>query len=363
MAAPKADFIQRQKQLNDDLEAGRFRTVYLIFGDQSYLRLQNKERLRKALLGDGDEMNLSRCSGQDVQAADVLEQAQTLPFFADRRVIFVENCGWFDKKASAESDAMAEMISGIPDTAAVVFVEEAADRRKKLFKAISKYGTVLECDTPDETTLRTWAGSLFSREGIRIEGAALALFLDRTGEDMQNIASEAEKLVCYSMQGGHAAKGTVIRREDVKKVVAPRVKDRIVEMVEAVALRDRQRALTIYADLLALQTPPQIILTLMMRQFSQLIQVQEMLGTHSDKEIASAMRLPYFVIGRRYKPALKGYTREELVDALEDCVKADRSSKSGRIDAGAAVELLLVRLAERPGGSENKGAAGRERPR
>ena len=343
----KADFAQRQKQLNDDLAAGRFARAYLLCGEQAYLRLQNRDRLRKVLLGDGDEMNLSRFSGQDVKADEIAELAETLPFFADRRVIIVENTGWLGKKGGAESDAMADYLPKVPDTTSIVFVEETADKRRKLYKALKDSGFILECDTPDETTLRSWAGSLFRREGIEIEGAALALFLEYAGEDMQNIASEAEKLICYSL-GGSSGKH-VIRREEVRKVCVPRVKDRIFEMIEAVASRNRKKALEIYMDLLSLQTAPQIILTLMIRQYMQLLQVQEMAGSRNDKEIATVLHLPAFVITRRYKPALRSYSRADLLRALDDCLEADRESKSGRIDAGAAVELLLVRHAGRKG--------------
>ena len=85
MAAKKSggDYAANQRQLNDGLAKGEFRRIYLICGEQAYLRLYNKGKLVKALLGDGDEMNLSRYSGSDVAARDVIDMAQTLPFFAD----------------------------------------------------------------------------------------------------------------------------------------------------------------------------------------------------------------------------------------------------------------------------------------
>ena len=102
MAAKKDDFAQQQSLLNKELKEGSFRRVYLLCGEQAYLRLQNRDRLRAALLGDGDEMNVSVYTGMDVTAREVIDEAQTLPFFADRRVILLENSVFFSKKDSAD---------------------------------------------------------------------------------------------------------------------------------------------------------------------------------------------------------------------------------------------------------------------
>lgn len=358
MAARKTggDFAANQRQLNEELARGDFKRIYLLCGEQAYLRLQNREKLVKALLSDGDEMNLSRFAGSDVSALDVIDMAQTLPFFADRRVVVIENSGLLSPKSAAksvtgsktaaalaeEADKIADFVPQIPDTAAVVFVEENVDRRGRLYKAIAKsqkddLGFILECSTPEEADLRAWASGIFRRSGFTIDGRTLALFLSYTGEDMQNIAGEAEKLCCYSLGQGE------ITEQAVKDVCSPRIRDRIFDMIEAIALRDRKKALGIYMDLCALRTAPQVILTLMRRQFGQLMKIRELSGKLPDSEIARQIGLPPFVVTKKYKPALRMYTTEELLDALEECTKADYESKSGRIDAGIAVEMIIVK--------------------
>ena len=90
MAAKKKEgpgFTALQKQLNSELKEEKFRRVYLLCGDQDYLRVQNRDRLKKALLGDGDKMNLCVFTGADTDMTQVIDQADTLPFFADRMVI------------------------------------------------------------------------------------------------------------------------------------------------------------------------------------------------------------------------------------------------------------------------------------
>ena len=352
----KSDFAAEQIQFNEALKSGDLRRVYLLCGEQAYLRLQNRDKLVKTLLGDGDAMNLSRYSGSDVSARELIEMAQTLPFFADRRVIVLDNTGLFNPKAAArsvtgskssasiseEADKLAGFVPDIPDTASIVFVEENVDKRGKLYKAILKsrkdeLGEILECTTPDEADLRAWTSGIFRRSGLSVNGRTLALFLSYTGEDMQNIAAEAEKLCCYCMGRKE------ITEQDIRDVCSPRIKDRIFDMIEAIAMRDRKKALEIYMELCALRTAPQVILTLMRRQFEQLIKIRELSGRLPDSEIAKQVGLPPFVITKKYKPALRMYTSEELLEALEECIEADHDSKSGKIEAGIATEMIIVR--------------------
>ena len=335
----KQDFTERQKAFNEALKAGSFKPAYLLCGEQAYLRLQNRDKLVKTLMGDGDDMNLTRFTGNEFTARDVIEMAETLPFFADRRVIVLENTELFGK-ASSEGDILADYLEQVPETTALVFAEKEVDKRKRLYKAIGKAGVILECDTPDERTLQAWAGAIFRREKMQISGRTLALFLEYAGEDMQNIASEAEKLCCYCMGTGE------VREEDVREICTPMIRDRIFEMIEAISGRNRDKALRIYMDLCAMRTAPQVILSLMERQFNQLLQVKENLGQIPDRELAAKVKVPPFVLTKKYKPLMQTYTRQELVSAIEDCLQADQDYKSGKIDAQTAVEMIIVRRAQ-----------------
>lgn len=358
--ANKTDFASGQRKLNEELKNGDYRRVYLLSGEQAYLRLQNRDKLVKALMGDGDAMNLTRHTGTDVSARDIIDMACTLPFFADRRVIVLENTGLLNPKSvtksasgsktsaavAQESEKLAGFIKEIPETTAIIFAEESVDKRGKLYKAIDQsrkeeLGEILECTTPDEADLRAWAAGIFRRSGLSVPGRTLALFLEYTGDDMLGIAGEAEKLCCYCMGKKE------ITEQDVRDVCSPRIRDRIFDMIEAIALRDRKKALEIYMDLCSLRTAPQVILSLMRRQFDQLLKIKELSGRMPDSEIARKVGVPPFVVTRKYKPALRTYTMSDLTGALEDCISADHESKSGRIDAGIAVEMFIVRHSER----------------
>ena len=89
------------KNLNEDLKTGKLKQAYLLYGEENYLKRQYKERITKALLGEDDTMNYAYYEGKGINLKEVIDLAETLPFFAERRLIVFENTGLF-KSAGAD---------------------------------------------------------------------------------------------------------------------------------------------------------------------------------------------------------------------------------------------------------------------
>ena len=109
------------KTIDEDIKSGQFKKIYLLYGDEAYLKKQYKDKLKKALVQPDDTMNFTAYEGKDTNPKEVIDLSETLPFFADRRVILIENSGFF--KGSCEE--LAEYMPQVPDTTLFLFVEEA----------------------------------------------------------------------------------------------------------------------------------------------------------------------------------------------------------------------------------------------
>lgn len=116
-----------------------------------------------------------------------------MPFFAELRLIQIETVGFL--KACPE---LAEYLPTMPPETYMVFVESEVDKRGKLYKAVKASGRIVELGRQDEKTLTAWILSQMKKEGKSIRRDALDLFLEKTGDDMENIANELEKLLCYT---------------------------------------------------------------------------------------------------------------------------------------------------------------------
>ena len=81
------------KTIDEDIKSGQFKKIYLLYGDEAYLKKQYKDKLKKALVQPDDTMNFTAYEGKDTNPKEVIDLSETLPFFAERRVILIENSG------------------------------------------------------------------------------------------------------------------------------------------------------------------------------------------------------------------------------------------------------------------------------
>ncbi len=321
------------KSLNEDLKTKEFKNVYLLYGEEAYLKKQYKDKLRNAMLSPDDTMNFAYYEGKGVNPKEIIDLAETLPFFAERRLIILENTG-FLKNASPE---LADYIKDMPDSTAILFVETEIDKRGKLYKAIQKKGRTVELGRQDETTLLRWVAGNIKREGKQVSESTIRYFLSKVGTDMENIQKELEKLFCYTLNEN------AITQEDVEEICTQQITNQIFDMVNAVADKQQRKALDYYYDLLALKEPPMRILFLLARQFKLLMEVKELdKQGFARKDIASKVGLHPFVVGK-YQEQAKSFSKKQLRKIIEESIEIEESVKSGRLNDTLGVELFIIK--------------------
>lgn len=325
------------KSVIEDIKQGQFKKVYLLFGDEVYLKLQYRDRLVKALMPEEDSMNYAHYTGKGLSEGEIIDLAETMPFFAERRVIVLEDTGFFKNAV----DKLPDYIRELPDYLVMIFVEQEADKRSRMYKAVQKAGRTAQFGAQDEKTLMQWIAGLLKKENKNITRADAEYLLTHTGTDMSNIASEVEKLICYAWDR------PVITREDMDAVCTEQMESRVFEMVRAVTERDQERALSLYYDLLALKEPPMRILYLIARQYNQMLQVKELTGRGcGQQEIAGKLGLQNFIV-RNLQNCVRPYTSRQLADILRDCTQTEEDVKTGRLTDILSVELLIVRYSNK----------------
>ncbi len=321
------------KNIDEDIKRGQFAQVYLLYGEEAYLKKQYKDKLKHAMVPEGDTMNFSAFEGKSINPKEIIDLAETLPFFADRRVILIENSGFF-KNACEE---LAEYLPQVAPATHFIFVEDEVDKRSKMYKAAKASGRIVEFLPQTEELLTRWILGRLKREGKNITGSVMQLFLTKTGTDMGNIDMELEKLLCYTLDRD------VITAEDVEAVVTEQTTNKIFEMVNAVAEHNQRRALDLYYDLLTLKEPPMRIMFLISRQFQILFHIRDMAAKGLDQQtMAKKAGIPPFAVRKNVSQA-KGFTMEQLKQALRDGAELEEAVKTGRMDDQMAVELFLMK--------------------
>ena len=325
------------QRITEDIKTGQLKQIYLLYGEERYLIRQYRDRLIEALLNGGSEMNLNRYEGKGVMVPEIIEMAETLPFFSDRRVIILENTELF----KSGGDKLSEYLKKPAESSSFILVEREVDKRSGLYKTVKKLGYAAEFGRQDAKTLQKWVCGILKKEKKQISQETLQLFLEGTGDDMENIRKELEKLLCYTLDR------EVITSKDVEEICVPQIQNHIFDMITAIANGSGEQALKLYYDLLSLREPPMRILALISRQFNLLLQVKELAQKgYPQAMIGEKVGLHGFIAGKYMKQA-SGFKVPFLKQALEDCAQTEYAFKSGKLGERMSVELLIVKYSSR----------------
>lgn len=320
------------KTIDQDIKEGKVKNVYLLYGEEQYLIRQYRDKLKRAIVAEDDTMNFGAFSGADINQKEIIDLAETLPFFAERRLILIEDSGLFKKSAEELADYMTQ----IPETTYFLFVEKEVDRKTKMYKEVKKLGSAVEFPRQTDAILARWIESRLKKSGKQITREAYDLFIRKTGNDMENIDRELEKLLCYTLDKEH------IDAADVEAITTEQTENKVFDMVDCVAGHRQKQALELYYDLLALKEPPMRILYLITNQFQRMMVVKSMTAQgFGGRDIASKAGCPEWAV-RKYQAQCRGYSMDQLKQAVKDGVEYETAVKTGRMNDQMAVELFLV---------------------
>ena len=318
-------------RIEDELKRNQLSRFQLIYGEERYMVRYYKNMLIQKLSQPDDEMNRTFFRDNSTEPSQIAEAAQVLPFFAEHRLLVVEDSGFF--KTSSD---MADYMDTFPETTYIVFVEREIDKRNRLFKWIGKNGCVTECVRQQEKMLKQWMAGYAKKAGKSISVKSVERLIERVGTDMEMLSNELEKCI------GYVGDRTAIEVSDVDAISSGVTVSKLFDMIDAVALGEKDRALRLYDDLLANKESPMSILYMFSRHINILLQMKECgnLGL-SQSETAKKCGVPPFTVSKYARQAAL-FKRSKLLAMLETRLKYEEKFKSGRLSDQLAVELFLI---------------------
>lgn len=159
------------EKLRQDIRSSQFEQVYLLYGEERYLVQMYKNQLKKAIIGE-DTINFNSYTGKGISIQEVEDTIMTLPFFADRRLILLEDTGLF----KSGDEYWSDLVKKIPDSCHILFVEQEVDKRSRMYKAVRECGYCVEMAHPSIQQRTQWVLKGFGRYGLKITQAALDSF-------------------------------------------------------------------------------------------------------------------------------------------------------------------------------------------
>jgi DNA polymerase III subunit delta len=278
-------------ELSRSMEKGEIAPVYYFHGDEPYLMGRAVKRLLDLTApADSRDFNMDVFYGKECRGDEIAAAAQTLPMFAERRVVLVRRSG--ELSASAQ-ESLAEYVADPSPSTCLIFEGEKIDQRKKFFLEIKKNGNLVEFKRLYENQLGPFIREEAAARGKKVEPAALEMLVYLSGNNLQELAAELEKVATFI---GHR---DMIRVADIKEIVSDTKVDSIFELTDAVGGKDLARALRSLNTILRDGEAPLMVLAMLARHFRQLWRVKELCNRGvPSAEIGKAAGInPYFIKG------------------------------------------------------------------
>lgn len=325
------------KEINADIKAGKFKRVYLLFGEESYLIRSYTEKLIKAIIPEGMEtMNFDVFEGKNFSVQDVIDTAETLPFLNENRLLVLKDTGLFDVGRKDDSEALANYIAEIPESTIILFAESNVDKRNRLYKRVAETGYAAELNTPTEPELIDWTVKLFKNARKEISKGSAVYLLRTVAHSMESVQIESEKLISYK------GDETEITTADIDEVCTKAMETRIFDLTDAIGNKKADVALDLYSNMILMKQSPIMVLTMIARQFRMILQCGFLNSNgNSAKDIATKLGLRSFVVNECLRQS-RNFTADGLVKALNDCLETDVNIKTGKIVDRVAVEILII---------------------
>ena len=329
-----------------DINNGNIANLYLFYGEEAFKKRNFKELLKKTVV-QGNMMNFSGFEGKDIDWQAVYDAVVTMPFFAEKRLVIVENSGQFKAKKGDDapksgdeksSSMMDKILKDLPPSTCLAFFEEGAAKNKKTYKTIAAKGIVEECNADTEEDLINWLARGFSREGKKVRKSTLQLLIGRVGLDYDKLRMEFEKIISY------VGERTVIEDTDIREITTETIESRIFDLLNAMSEKNVGKVLEKYYDLLANREHPLYIMAMLRSQFRTMLQIAEFSASGmSAYEIAKAAGKPAFAV-KNTLGYLRHFSRQQIEEILEEISETDRKCKTGEILDQIGVELMLIKF-------------------
>ena len=309
---------------------------YLLLGEDSWSKGQYIEKVKKEVLASGNEMmNFYEAQDKEVIVSQVQDAVDTLPFFAEQKLILLKETGLFKTGKKEETEKFETLVAHIPDYVVLLIDEKEVDKRNKLYKTLKAKAQIVEFHFRGEEAVYQFLIYACLDKRLSSDEMTLRYFIQKMPEDMAYLLGEWEKLISYVQDG-------VITKEAINEICIFSLETRVFEMVKKIVNHEGNEALEIYSRMIQSKESPIGILVLIARQFRMMYQVKYLLANRSPlKEISAETKLPFFVV-KEMSEQVQHYQFKQLEDILEACLNTDEAIKTGKMESSKCVEMLIM---------------------
>ena len=321
----------------NDVRNGVFQPVYLLMGDEPYYVDMVCDAILEHCLDESErDFNQTVCYGADVDADTVVTAARRYPMFADRQLVVVKEA----QMMKSLEELAQYCVKPLDSTVLVIAMHGArADKRKSLYKNVSKVGVVVDSSVLRDYEMPKWISMFYQTKGLKIRPDAAALLAEYAGTDLNKIAIETEKML------KNLPEGTVeVSVSDIEKNVGISRQFSIFELTKELSMKNSAKALRTasYIGSAAKFAMPMAVSALY-THFYRILKYGALLNSNprpgNDVKAKILGVNPYFF--HEYDTAVRNYPVPKAMAVISLLKEYDYKGKGGDVGEATPAELMV----------------------
>ncbi len=336
--------------------------VYLLSGAEDYYIDHGVEEILSRLFknkSERDEGLVKLDCDKKIEIGEIINAIQTTPFFTEKNVVLIKNTNLFKAKNSSDDDEgkwksglklkgntpqdrLAEVLSDMLETNYVIFTtKDNVDKRKKLYKTVSKVGIILEANPLRHWEIDNWLDYTLRDLKKDMDKEARTYFIERISMlpeiSLNYLENELKKTALYVLS-------PTIKKKDLQLTMAEPPELSAFALINALSEKNLKKAMYLLESQINEKKEIPLI-ALLVRNVKLMLRAKYYTrkGIQS-KELAAKLELNPYIANKTAENAKK-FSDKVLEEVFLMLADADYFFKTGK--AGSEfLERIIFKLVE-----------------
>lgn len=334
-----------EKTLKSSLESGAVLPVYILGGEDIYLKKQALNRIIEKTVDPDDEMNLIKFSyGIDLQ--EVYNELGAFPVMSDKKCVILNDFD-IDGATKGEFEKLCEIVSEGFDTAVFILyfgsVEidfKKSSRLKRLISAAEQVGgAAVRLDHKTNGELARWLSASAKKRGLELSFKNAEYMIEICSSDISVLNTELSKLCAFKKSGE-------ITREVIDSVCVKSVEASVYGLSSKIIMGDTAGAMKLLDELFFMNIDPMAAFYNISSAFVDMYRAYAAKAAGKNPEAMAQdfnMGNKGFLLEKAVLN-LRKYDENKLELSFDALISAERELKGYSSDSRIVLEKLIVKL-------------------
>ncbi len=318
--------------LMSDLEQNKIAPVYLLHGEEYYFLEKLIEKIESVVVDEATKsFNHHVFYGKEGKVEDILNVARRFPMMAEKQLVVYKEAQY-----CRTPEEIVPYLDNPVESTVLVWYHPGAKMpmNRKAGMAFKKKAKVYTAAPIHENSVTPLINGYIKDKGYDIEPRPLQLLVGNSGSQFSLITQELDKVF------SNLPEGSKIREEHIEKYVGINKDFNVFSLQDAIAKNNNAKSIEIMHFLAAhmKENPLEMIIGALFSFFRKVAIMQSM-ARSTDKEIMSAIGIPFFALSNHRQAAnrFRGRKMMKVVECLSD---ADLKAKGIKDNTGAREDIF-----------------------